>query len=180
MRYLTLLFAALLAGAAFLNGCTASPDSSDVNETPIPVAATVVPPDSLNVVTGQTIYVPAYSELYYADSDSTWNLTITLAVHNTDLENPIYITSVRYYNNDGALVREYVPAAHQLSALATQSYVIERLDRSGGVGANFIVEWVAETAATAPIVEAVMISTERQQGLSLITPGRVIDQVDAP
>jgi hypothetical protein len=167
-----------LAIGTFLSGCTSA--SSDPSETPDIDEATVVPLDTLDVVTGQTIYVPAYSELYYADTDNTWNFTITLAVHNADLRNPIYITSVRYYNNDGILVREYVPAAHQLSALATQSYVIESIDRSGGVGANFIVEWVAETDATPPIVEAVMISTARQQGLSLISPGRVIDEVGSP
>lgn len=177
MRYSTLLLIVSLALSTLLGGCDSA--SSDINEAPASIQATVVPLDSLDVVTGQIIYVPAYSELYYEDTDNTWNFTITLAVHNTDLQNPIYITSVRYYNNDGVLVRDYVPAAHQLSALATQSYVIESVDRSGGVGANFIVEWVAETDATPPIVEAVMISTARQQGLSLISTGRVISEIGA-
>lgn len=134
--------------------------------------------DDIEVVTGQIIYVPAYSEIYYTDPQRTLNLTITLAVHNTDLNNPIILRSVRYYNNDGQLVREYVPEAIELSAFATRTFVVEIRDRTGGVGANFIVEWVAETRVSAPAVEAVMISAQGQQGLSFVSPGRVLSEID--
>lgn len=140
-------------------------------------AVEVVDPATLTVVAGQTIYVPAYSELYFSDANSTWEFAITLAIHNADLENPIYITSVRYHNDAGEFVRDFITDPVVLPALGTQAFVVDRSDRTGGVGANFIVEWVAETDATPPVVEAVMISAARQQGLSLISPGRVIAEV---
>ncbi len=47
-------------------------------------------------------------------------------------------------------------------------------DRRGGSGAKFIVEWVAQTSVSEPIVEAIMISTAFQQGISFVSPGKVI------
>jgi hypothetical protein len=42
------------------------------------------------------------------------------------------------------------------------------------LGANFIVEWVASTEVSEPIVEAIMIGTDFQQGISFTSPGKVI------
>ena len=47
-------------------------------------------------------------------------------------------------------------------------------DTSGGLGANFIVEWVAQTEVSEPVVEAVLISSEFHQGISWIVSGKVI------
>jgi hypothetical protein len=44
----------------------------------------------------------------------------------------------------------------------------------GGVGANFIVEWIAEKEVSEPVVEAVMISAASNQGISFVSPGRII------
>ena len=131
--------------------------------------------EDLEIVTGQVIYVPAYSEVFYNDRN-TLNLTITLAIHNTDLEHPIIIKSVRYYDTNGNLVEEYIDQPRQLAPLATTSIVVAGDDSRGGVGANFIVEWVAETGVYEPVVEAIMINTSGQQGISLLSPGRVISQ----
>lgn len=84
------------------------------------------------------------------------------------------ITSVCYYNSDGKLVKQYLERPIQLDALASTDFFINRNDTSGGLGANFIVEWVAQTEISEPIVEAVMIGTDFQQGISFISPGRVI------
>jgi hypothetical protein len=131
----------------------------------------------LDIATGQTIYVPAYSEIYYA-SNRTINLAVTLSVHNTDLNHSIVLTSVRYYNAQGQLVREFLSQPKQLGPLVATNYVIEELDTSGGPGANFIVEWVAEQPVYEPVVEAVMIGTISSLGFSFISPGRVISQTE--
>jgi len=39
------------------------------------------------------------------------------------------------------------------------------------------VKWTAQQGVTKPVVEAVMISTAFHQGISLISPGRVIEEV---
>jgi len=56
----------------------------------------------------------------------------------------------------------------------TMQFVVEEEGTDGVTGANFIVEWVAEKQVNSPIVEALMISTKTQQGISFLTSGRVI------
>ncbi|MGJ3239809.1 MAG: DUF3124 domain-containing protein [Anaerolineae bacterium] len=130
----------------------------------------------LRIVTGQTVYVPAYSEVFYGREGLTFELAVTLAVHNTDLTAPIIIQSVRYYDTDGNLVRDYISEPVEVSALATTGFLVEDTDTSGGWGANFVVEWVAEQPVYEPIIEAIMVSTRGNQGVSMISIGRVISQ----
>ncbi len=129
----------------------------------------------LRIVTGQTLYVPAYSEVLLGQ-DRTLELVVTLAVHNTDLNAPIILKSVRYYDTSGELVRNYVEDPIEVSPLATTGFLVEAQDTTGGWGSNFIIEWVAEEPVSEPIVEAVMVSRSGTQGISMISLGRVISQ----
>jgi hypothetical protein len=123
---------------------------------------------------GQTIYVPAYSHIYYQNHRRVINLATTLSIRNTDLQNPLTITAVRYYDSEGKLVRHYIEQPLRLGPMASKAYVVEVNDTSGGSGANFIVEWGSDQAITQPVMEAVMISTASTQGISFVTTGRVL------
>jgi hypothetical protein len=125
-------------------------------------------------VAGQTIYVPAYSAILCADNAHPFDLAITLSIRNTDRAHPILITAVRYYDPDGRLVRDDLRRPVRVGPLAAMESFVEERDRSGGVSACFLVEWVAEQAVSDPVVEAVMIGTVSTQGISFICPGRVI------
>jgi hypothetical protein len=163
---------AVILMLTLLMGCT----PLTFEETPaLPDESEIIQVEDLDIATGQIIYVPAYSEIYYA-SDRTLSLAITLSVHNTDLNHPIVLTSVRYYNAQGQLIREFLSQPKQLESLVATDFFIEQHDTSGGVGANFIVEWVAEQPVYEPVVEAVMIGTISSQGISFVSPGRVITQ----
>lgn len=122
------------------------------------------------------IYVPIYSHIYIRDQSRTINLTATLSIRNTDLQNPIRITSARYYGTNGALVREYVKEPLRLAPMASTDFVVAEEDATGGSGANFIVEWGAGAEVTEPVVEAVMIGTASQQGISFVSTGRVLKE----
>jgi hypothetical protein len=124
----------------------------------------------------QSVYVPIYSHIYYRDARRTIPLAATLSIRNTDSDHPIVVTSVRYYDSDGKLLRRYVEQPVQLAPLASKDYVVEEGDLSGGSGANFIVEWNAETPVALPVIEAVMISTVSTQGISFLSMGRVIKE----
>ncbi|MBD2354291.1 DUF3124 domain-containing protein [Tolypothrix sp. FACHB-123] len=126
------------------------------------------------VAMGQTIYVPIYSHIYHNDERQILNLAATLSIRNTDLTNPIIITAVRYYDSDGKLIKQYLEQPIQLNALASTDFFVNRTDTSGGSGANFLVDWVSQKVVSEPIVEAVMIATEFQQGVSFVSPGKVI------
>lgn len=131
------------------------------------------------VVMGQTIYVPIYSSIYYENQTRSLNLAATLSVRNTDLNHPLTIRVIRYYSTEGKLLQEYLNKPLQLPALASKSFVVERLEDKGGSGANFIVEWTAATTVSEPVVEAVMISAQAGQGISFLSPGRVIKSYPA-
>ncbi len=167
LNWLLILLIALL-----LVSCTTKNESESAvspNESPIQLS-------DLDVTTGQTIYVPAYSEMYAA-REHTLDLAVTLTVHNTDFDHPIILTSVRYYDTQGQLLREYVTEPQQLAPLAATDFFVDANEQSGGLGTNFIVEWVAEQPVFEPVVEAIMINTANNQGISLTSPGRVIHQI---
>lgn len=145
-------------------------------ETPEPESQPVLIQD-LDIASGQTIFVPAYSEMFYAPNNRTLELAATLNIHNTDFTHSIILTSVRYYNEDGQLLREYLEQPRTLGPLASTAFFAETQTENGGIGANFVVEWVAEQPVYEPIVEAIMLSTTSSQGISFTSPGRVIRQI---
>jgi hypothetical protein len=130
--------------------------------------------NNFKIAMGQTIYVPIYSQIYYRNQQVVFNLAATLSIRNTDLAKPLIVTSVRYYNSNGKLIKQYLDHPIQLEALASTDFFISKDDKQGGLGANFIVEWVSPTKISEPIVEAVTIGTDSQQGISFISPGKVI------
>ncbi len=132
----------------------------------------------LRIVTGQVIYVPAYSEVFYGREGINIELAVTLAIHNTDLELPIIVQSVRFYDTNGQLVREYIDESIEIGPLATTGFLVEETDVTGGWGSNFVVEWVAEEPVHEPIIEAIMVSTRGTQGISMISLGRVIQEIE--
>ena len=133
--------------------------------------------DKTKVVMGQTVYVPIYSHIYhYNNQDDVMNLSATLSIRNTDLTNSIIITSVRYYDTDGKLIRQDIKSPVELKPLASTNFFIAANDTIGGSGANFIVEWVAEKTVYEPVIEAVMISTSSSQGISFVSPAKILKQ----
>ncbi len=167
----------LAIAVVFLASCqsTEIPAKSQPNATQTSESQKIVTLDkNFQIAMGQTIYVPVYSHIYHHNRQEIFELAVTLSIRNTDLTNPMVISSVRYYNSDGKLVKQYLDRPIQLDPLASTDFFINRNDTSGGLGANFIVEWVAQTEISEPIVEAVMIGTDFQQGISFTSTGRVI------
>jgi hypothetical protein len=172
------LFVPLLILIAFLLGACeeiSTPTQQTVIGNTRPITAR-----NLQIVTGQMLYVPAYSEIFLGTGNQTIELAVTLTIHNTDLDMPIIVQSVRYYDTDGQLVTDYVEEPLEVGPMATVGYVVPSNDRRGGWGANFIVEWGAEQPVHEPIVEAVMINTRSTQGISMISPGRILSQTIDP
>jgi hypothetical protein len=159
-----------------LASCAARQAERQATSQPAPLTTrpAILTAENEDQIVGQTIYVPIYSHIYTRDKSRVFNLAATLSIRNTDEQNPIRINSARYYDTNGALVREYVKAPLRLAPMASTDFVVAEDDTSGGVGANFIVEWSAGFKVTAPVVEAVMISTATQQGISFVSQGRVI------
>lgn len=122
----------------------------------------------------QTVYVPVYSYIYYGNKAKTIDLTATLSIRNTDATRSITITSVNYHDSHGKLVKEYLAAPIKLEALASAHYVVAESDRSGGLGASFLVTWNSTGKVSNPVVETVMIGALSAQGISFVCSGQVV------
>ncbi|MEW6672874.1 MAG: DUF3124 domain-containing protein [Thermodesulfobacteriota bacterium] len=125
---------------------------------------------------GQKVYVPVYSHIYSGNTEYPFYLAATVSIRNTDPNRSITILTVDYYDSDGKLLVNYLNAPLNLGKMASVRYVVKESDKGGGSGANFIVQWKADEKVNPPIIEAIMIGTQRQQGLSFSSRGQVIEE----
>ncbi|MEP2704475.1 MAG: DUF3124 domain-containing protein [Roseibium sp.] len=126
-------------------------------------------------VFGETVYVPAYSRIFTYPTRSEL-LAATLAVHNVDPETSLTLNRVDYHNEDGQLIRSLLEQPAVLAPLQSRTVLIPINDTTGGVGANFIIEWTSEKAALSPIAESIMTGPPGTPGPSFSSRGRVIQQ----
>ena len=70
----------------------------------------------------QTVYVPVYSNVFHGDHDRPFHLNATLSIRSTDLEDPMTIESVDYYDTDGGRVRSYLDEPRVLAPLAAEPF----------------------------------------------------------
>ncbi|WP_299811672.1 DUF3124 domain-containing protein [uncultured Roseibium sp.] len=126
-------------------------------------------------VLGEIVYVPAYSRIF-SHPDRSDLLAATLAVHNIDPDTPITLQSVEYHGEDGTLLRELLDNPLDLGPLQSGTVLVPINDTTGGVGANFLLEWTSATPALSPIAEAIMTSGSGGPGPSFTSRGRVIEQ----
>jgi hypothetical protein len=130
----------------------------------------------IRLLKGQTVYVPAYSHIYYGDREQPFYLTVTLSIRNTDPVHPITIVAVDYFDSAGKLLKQYLEGEVKLGAMTSTRYVVKESDKSGGSGANFIVRWKSAAKVTEPVMETIMISTSTQQGISFTSRGQAIKE----
>ncbi|MEB3884827.1 DUF3124 domain-containing protein [Lyngbya sp. CCY1209] len=181
MMKLSLLFTIAIA-FSILTGCESPPtggpiasESSGPTIEQLTRAAEPVDITQIEAIAGHTVYVPVYSHIYYRNTQQVYNLATTLSVRNTDLENPLIVTAVKYYNTEGNLVNSYLEQALKLPPLGSMDFFVEQSNTRGGSGANFIVEWISETALSEPVIEAVMVGVSGTQGLAFTSRGKTIN-----
>ena len=116
------------------------------------------------------IYVPSYSHIY-ADDGSPYPLATTLSIRNIDVDQPIYLKSVQYFDTDGNLVKSYSAELIKLRPLQTIEFLVERRDSSGGSGSNFLLEWLSDEGVDQPVFKSVMVGTTGTQGICFSESG---------
>ena len=97
-----------------------------------------------------------------------------MSIRNTDPRHPITLVSVKFYDTDGKLVKEYLDNPAELKAMASTRYILTESDTRGGSGANFLVKWTSKIKVNPPLIEGVMIGTKSGQGISFTSRGQVI------
>ncbi len=145
-----------------------------ISLTVILVGASLV--QAQEISSGETVYVPVYSNVFSGPRSRELELTATLSVRNTDLKQPITILKVDYFNSEGKFIRSHIDKAFPIGPLSSVHFIVAELDSSGGSGAKFIVKWKAEKDVNAPIIQAIMVTARSGLGVSFITQGRAIKE----
>lgn len=115
--------------------------------------------ENITVSKGQKVYIPAYSHIYTGNRQSHSLLTVTLSIRNTDMTHAVKVLYVNYYDTKGVLLKNYLSSPVTLKPLESTRYVVDYNDKTGGSGANFIVEWKSKNAVNPPIMETIMIGS---------------------
>lgn len=123
----------------------------------------------------QEVYVPIYSDIYSRTRNFKVLLAATLSIRNTSKSDTLYLKNVDYYDSAGHLVRNYLEKPIYLHPLETIDYVIDEADEAGGSGANFLLTWGAQKQLN-PVIQAVMLGSIGQQGITFTTDGVVVDE----
>lgn len=116
------------------------------------------------------VYVPVYSDIYQRTRNERTLLTSTLSIHNTSETDTLYLSRIDYYNTEGKLVRKYIESTIFLTTFETLEYVVDEEDKTGGSGANFVIEWYGNEKLN-PIFQAVMIGGLGNKSFSFTTEG---------
>ncbi len=124
-------------------------------------------------VRGQVLYLPVYSNIPYFEHGKNFDLNAFVAIHNTDFSHKLKITKVLFFDNDGNPVFNFLSKEVILQPLGATNFFVPERDKSG-TGANFIVEWVADTTINEPLIESVMIGLTGGQGVSFSSVGRIV------
>jgi hypothetical protein len=135
--------------------------------------------EAMKAAVSQRIYVPAYSHILISDNAQPYNLAVTLSVRNTDDARPIVVRRVRYHDQDGKLIHDYLKNPLKIDPLAAIEFFVKESDTSGGTSASFLVEWSAEERVSDPVVEAVMVGIAGSRGVSFLSPGRILPSGEA-
>jgi hypothetical protein len=123
---------------------------------------------------GETLYVPVYSNVYAAPKAVPHQLATMLSIHNIDPGNSITILKADYYDSNGKFIESYIKNPIILKPFTHTFIYLKEYDTRGGPGANFIVKWRAEKNVNQPIVEALMYGT--RAGISFTSTGQIISE----
>jgi len=127
-------------------------------------------------VSGQTLYIPAYSHIYHGVKTRDFLLTMTLSIRNIDPATPITIASVEQLDGSGKVLRSFPGAQKTLAPFAAAEAVVDERDPSGGLGGAFLVRWTSAKPAIPPVAQAVMIGSSNSQGISFLSEARVVEE----
>jgi hypothetical protein len=129
---------------------------------------------SKGLSSGETLYVPVYSNVYSGPKANPLQLATMLNVHNTDPKHAITILQVDYYDSNGKFVESYIKNPITLKSFNHIYFYLKEYDTRGGPGANFIVKWRAEKKVNQPIIEALMLGASA--GISFTSSGEIITE----
>lgn len=122
-----------------------------------------------------TTYLPVYSDIFHMSGERRFLLTVTASIRNTNAGDTLYVLSADYYGSNGKVLRRYLDAPAYILPYSSDEFVVEHQEDEGGAGAFFLIRWALPEDAFAPVIQAAMIGTASQQGISFLTDGILLD-----
>ena len=131
----------------------------------------------IDISDSQIVYAPVYTYIETGAGD-VHPLEAVLGIRNSDPEHSITISSARFYDGKGKLVREYFEKGPvQLAPLEARTLTMRTSDFSDvDAAANFIVTWNAEAPVFEPIIDAVMFGFVDGKSITFKSLGRPLVQ----
>lgn len=128
------------------------------------------------LVSGQLLYFPVYSNFPFQIDTIKFDMSAFIAIHNTDLNFPITLTKVLYFNQNGRLVNDYLNTELlKIAPLATKEFHIPYEDQSG-TGANFLIEWTSDTLVNEPLIESITASLKPNSTFAVLSRGKILSE----
>ncbi|MBN2745174.1 MAG: DUF3124 domain-containing protein [Bacteroidales bacterium] len=118
-----------------------------------------------------SVYLPVYTAIFTKSYESKFQLTVTISIRNTDVNDSITIHSVNHYDNIGQLTHIFVSEGLVLKPLCTKEFVLEENAGDFGVSSSIVVVWSSRKTVTNPIIQGFLVSIRGGQGISAITDG---------
>jgi hypothetical protein len=130
--------------------------------------------DARPLVKAQSLYLPIYSHMLYGNlgkknTASHVLLSALVSIRNTDPKRPLRVLSAKYFDTQGKLLNERVPAPVVLPPLGTLELFVELNDASGGSGANFVIKWEADQPINPPLVESLHANMDSGKAVIFMT-----------
>jgi hypothetical protein len=152
--------------------CSAAASAQTVAQDKLlkPFAAALAPPQADLAKTG-VIYVPTYSHLPIASGKYDLDLSVTLSVRNTSPKQVMTVKRIDFYDTSGAMVQSYLTTPIGLRPYGTVDLFLPVMDRRGGSGGNFVVEWGGDATLPEPIVESIMFGEMGGRSHSFVSRG---------
>jgi len=177
----TMLIDSNLLVVLLLFGCNATEQKiiTDVQPMPFDTNSIAIKTSNYKDVKGQLLYLPVYSSIPYNIDTVKYltNMSAFVAIHNTDLQNKIKITQVLYFNTDGKLVDDFLKGKVKiLEPLAAVDFYVPFEDKSG-TGANFLIEWQADSAVNEPLIESITMNLTNNQSGVILSQGKIIREI---
>lgn len=187
-RRYRLLGLLLVTATICAHGQGAAPGNPSLPPAPTPTSAypgggmstSYASPNGVMLYSWQALYLPIYSHLYHGEINpktgkpSETLVSAHVSIRNTDPRASLQVTSARYYNTEGRLLRDFLPKPQSVPPLGTYELFIPRTDTSGGSGASFIIEWSSDRPINPPLVEALHADIREARTLLFTTTAHQI------
>jgi hypothetical protein len=186
--------AAIVAGATLVAAAMAAQAQGTATPAlpPVPTPTALYPgagssspyssPSGQTLYSWQSLYLPIYWHLYHGGPNAKSGkpaetlLSTHVSIRNIDPRASLQVTSARYYDTEGKLLREFIQKPQGIAPLGNYEIYIPRSDFAAGSGANLIISCTAERPINPPLFEALHADI-RDGGRTLffITTARAIE-----